>query len=47
MWEPCGEKIVDDISESRGISVEKLNQIADDMLTIDTDNWWKPAWWMD
>ena len=31
------EKIVNDISESRGISVEKLNQIADEVLTIDTD----------
>jgi len=30
-------KIVGDISESRGISVEELNQIADDMVTIDTD----------
>lgn len=30
-------KIVDDISESRGISVEELNQIADDMLTIETE----------
>jgi len=31
------EKIVGDISESRGISVEKLNQIADDLATIDSE----------
>ena len=31
------EKIVGDISESRGISVEKLNEIADELLTLDTD----------
>ena len=30
-------KIVEDISESRGMSVEKLNQIADDLSTIDSD----------
>jgi protease-4 len=30
-------EIVDDISESRGISAEELNQIADDMLTIETE----------
>lgn len=30
-------KIIEDISESRDISVEKLNQIADEMATIDTD----------
>ncbi len=30
-------KIVGDISESRGMSVEKLNQIADDLSTIDSD----------
>lgn len=30
-------KIVEDISESRGMSVEKLNQIADDLTTIDSD----------
>lgn len=31
------KKIVGDISESRGISVEKLNQIADDLATIDSE----------
>ena len=31
------EKIVGDISESRGISVEKLNQIADDLATVDSE----------
>ncbi len=30
-------KIVEDISESRGISVEQLNQIADELVTIDSD----------
>ena len=30
-------KIVEDISESRDISVEKLNQIADNLSTIDSD----------
>jgi protease-4 len=30
-------KIVEDISESRGISAEKLNQIADELATIDSD----------
>jgi len=30
-------KIVEDISESRGMSVEKLNQIADDLSTIDSE----------
>jgi len=30
-------KIVEDISESRGISVEKLNQIADDLESIDSE----------
>jgi protease IV len=30
-------KIIEDISKSRGISVEKLNQIADDLVTIDSD----------
>jgi len=30
-------KIVEDISESRGISIEKLNQIADDLESIDTE----------
>jgi protease-4 len=30
-------KIVDDISTSRDISVEKLNQIADDLATIDSE----------
>ncbi len=30
-------KIVEDISVSRGMSVEKLNQIADDLSTIDSD----------
>ena len=30
-------KIVEDISASRGMSVEKLNQIADDLSTIDSD----------
>jgi protease-4 len=31
------DKIVGDISDSRGISVEKLNQIADELQTIDPD----------
>ncbi len=30
-------KIVEDISESRGMSVEKLNQIADELTTIDSE----------
>lgn len=30
-------KIVSDISESRGIPVDKLNQIADDLITIDSE----------
>ncbi len=30
-------KIVEDISESRGISTEKLNQIADELATIDSE----------
>ncbi len=30
-------KIIADISESRGISTEKLNQIADEIATIDSD----------
>ena len=30
-------KIVEDISESRGISLEKLNQIADELATFDSD----------
>ncbi|RLD72115.1 MAG: signal peptide peptidase SppA, partial [Bacteroidetes bacterium] len=30
-------KIVEDISVSRGMSVEKLNRIADDLSTIDSD----------
>ncbi|MEN8227538.1 MAG: signal peptide peptidase SppA [Bacteroidota bacterium] len=30
-------KIVEDISESRSISTEELNQIADDLVTIDPD----------
>jgi protease IV len=31
------DKIIGDISVSRGISVQKLNQIADDLTTIDSD----------
>ncbi len=31
-------KIVEDISESRNISVEKLNTIADELTTIDSEN---------
>ena len=30
-------KIIDDISVSRGLSAEKLNQIADDLATLDSD----------
>lgn len=30
-------KIVDDIAESRGLSTEKLNQIADELATIDSE----------
>lgn len=33
MW----EKIIEDISESRGMSAEKLNQIADEVASIDSD----------
>jgi protease-4 len=32
------DKILGDIAESRGMSQEELNQIADDMLTVDSKN---------